>query len=193
MANLATTLYKITSDSTTAVRNLYEKLQELDRKGCNIRLCELAEQYGIDYAKKHISVRGSIFFHELDEPENVLTIETETAWTGCHDLFHAINEKLDEQLSISYREIEVGCEVFSVHDERDFFPEEALVSCSGEPFEDGMEDVFDTVGDAIDYWVEKMRFERTGQTDEEMLELIEGYEYPQGDDTYYYIYEFEFE
>ncbi len=193
MANLATTTYKICSDNMAAVHDLHEKLQQLDKKGYNIRLCELAELYGIDYEKERISVRGSVYFFELSDLDNVLTIDTETAWTACDELFNAINEKLDGQLSISYREIEVGCEVLCVHDEQDFFPEQVLVSCYGQVFEDGFEEPYDTASDAIDYWVEKMNFDRGQRSDKEMLEIIEEYEYPEGDDCYFYIYEFEFE
>ncbi len=60
-----------------------------------------------------------------------------------------LNNVLGGELSISYREIECGCNLFYVDDEQGFFPEECCVSSSGEPFEDACEDVFDSCQDAI--------------------------------------------
>lgn len=71
-----------------------------------------------------------------DAEYSLLTIET--AWTGCHDLFRVINRKFKDELSISYREIESGCDIYYVHDEDGFFTEECCVSSYGEPFEDGL-------------------------------------------------------
>ena len=85
---------------------------------------------------------------------------------------------LGDQLSISYRVCECGCEVYYVHDECDFFPEEVAVSSSGEPFEDA--------------WCEKMNIKQGERTDEEMMNFINEYEYDD-DDTYFYIRQFTFE
>ena len=56
---------------------------------------------------------------------------------------------LGGELSISYREIEPGCDIYFVHDECGWFPEECCVSSFGEPFEESFSDVFSTVKDAI--------------------------------------------
>ena len=104
MANICDCTYKITG-SREAVLNLYNAIKENDDNQSNVSLYKLAEHYCIDYEKRKISVRGSIYFYELDESDNpecpVLTIETETAWTACTLLFNIINLKLNDELSIS--------------------------------------------------------------------------------------------
>ena len=77
----------------------------------------------------------------------IISFETETAWDACNELFFEINRILNDELSISYRCCESGCDLFYTHDEGDFFPEECCVSSYGEPFEDACEDVFDTIED----------------------------------------------
>lgn len=192
MANMCDTTYRITGSHDT-VNGLFRVLQQQnEQKGCNIGLCELASHYGIDHKKEGISVRGEIYSFSMDEENDVLSIDVESAWTGCHELFRSINAKLSDDLSISYREIECGCGIYCVHDENGFFPEQCLVSASGEPFEDCAETPYDTVSDAIDYWCKSMDVARNGRSDEEMLALINDYEYDD-EDTYCYINEFEFE
>ncbi len=176
MANICDTTYKVIGTSK-ALNDLYNTIRKLEEKGNgNVRLYELAEHYGIDYEERQICVRGSIYFYEMDELNEVLTIGTETAWAGCHELFHAINDRLDDELSFSWREVEPGCSIYSVHDENDFFPEECMVSANGEPFENGMEDAFDYISEAIAYWCEVMKFERNNRSHDEMLALIRNYE-----------------
>ena len=195
MANICDCTYKITGRNE-AIMNLYNAIKENDDKQSNVYLYKLAEYYGVDYEKKKISVRGSIYFYELDESNNheypVLTIKTETAWTACTLLFNSINHKLNNELSISYREIEVGCCVFYTHDEGEWFPEQVIVSSSGEPFDDVCEDAYMTFEDAIDEWCDKMKFKRDGRSTDEMLELIDEYEYDDMD-TYFNIYAITFE
>ena len=94
-------------------------------------------------------------------------------------------------LSINYREIEPCCDIFYVHDECDFFPEECCVSSSGEPFKDVCEDVYETLADAIKEWCSKTGIEQGNRTDEEMVDFINDYEYLAAD-TYFYIRKFEF-
>ena len=162
----------------------------------NIWLYQLAEHYGIDYETKQISVRGHIYWAEYEEdPANdyyLLSFETETAWDACNELFEEINHLLWDELSISYRVCECGCEVYYVHDEGDFFPEEVAVSSSGEPFEDACDDIYTTLKDAINDWCEKMNIAQGERTDEEMMNFINEYEYDD-DDTYFYIRQFTFE
>ena len=106
-------------------------------------------------------------------------------------LFDEINNALGGDLSISYREIEPGCDIFCVHDEGDFFPEECCVSSSGEPFKDVCEDVYETLADAIKEWCSKTGIEQGNRTDEEMVDFINDYEYLAAA-TYFYIRKFEF-
>lgn len=80
---------------------------------------------------RHISVRGHIYWAEYNEEDNILSIETETAWEKS-ELIEEINKVQSYPFSVSYRVCECGCEVFYVHDEGSFFTEECCVSSYGE-------------------------------------------------------------
>ncbi len=195
MANQATTTYKVTG-TRKAVSDLWNTLQKMNVNTKNIWLDELAKYYGIDYEAKHISVRGHIYWAEYEEDEEndnyLLSFCTETAWDACNDLFEEINHLLWDELEISYRVVECGCEVYYVHDEGNYFQEEACVSSYGEPFEDACDDVYDTIADAIKEWCSKMNIEQGERTDEEMMDFINEYDY-EDDETYFYIRTFTFE
>ena len=109
----------------------------------NVYLYLLAEHYGIDYEKKGISVRGHIYWAEYEENVEddyaLLSFDTESAWSSCDLFFEEVNKALGDELSISWREVEPGCDIFYTHDENDFFPEECYVTAYGELFE---EDVY---------------------------------------------------
>ena len=194
MANTCDTSYKVIG-SPKAVKKLWNTLQEMEVNSKNVYLYELAERYGIDYEKKGISVRGFIYWAEFEEKESddycLLSFDTETAWSACDLFFNELNKALGGELSISYREIEPGCDIYFVHDECGWFPEECCVSSSGEPFEESCGDVFSTVKDAINEWCTKMNIEQGERTDAEMLEYISEYDYDDLD-TYFYINEFTF-
>ena len=194
MANTCDTSYKVIG-SPKVVKKLWNTLQEMEVNSKNVYLYELAERYGIDYQKKGISVRGFIYWAEFEEKESddycLLSFDTETAWSACDLFFDELNKALGGELSISYREIEPGCDIYFVHDECGWFPEECCVSSSGEPFEESCSDVFSTVKDAINEWCTKMNIEQGERTDAEMLEYISEYEYDDLD-TYFYINEFTF-
>ena len=193
MANQATTTYKV-SGTRKAVSDLWNTLQKMNVNTKNIWLDDLAKFYGIDYESKHISVRGHIYWAEYEEDENhvLLSFETETAWDACNEIFEEINHLLWDELEISYRVVECGCEAYYVHDEGNYFPEEACVSSYGEPFEDACDDVYDTIADAIKEWCSKMNIEQGERTDEEMMDFINEYDY-EDDETYFYIRTFTFE
>ena len=192
MANTCDTSYKVIG-SPKVVKKLWNTLQEMEVNSKNVYLYELAERYGIDYKKKGISVRGFIYWAEFEEKESddycLLSFDTETAWSACDLFFDELNKALGGELSISYREIEPGCDIYFVHDECGWFPEECCVSSSGEPFEESCGDVFSTVKDAINEWCTKMNIEQGERTDAEMLEYISEYDYDDLD-TYFYINEF---
>lgn len=194
MANTCDTSYKVIG-SPKAVKKLWNTLQEMEVNSKNVYLYELAERYGIDYEKKGISVRGFIYWAEFEVKESddycLLSFDTETAWSACDLFFDELNKALGGELSISYREIEPGCDIYFVHDECGWFPEECCVSSSGEPFEESCSDVFSTVKDAINEWCTKMNIEQGERTDAEMLEYISEYDYDDLD-TYFYINEFTF-
>ncbi len=191
MSNICDSTFKICSCSAEPVQKIYNAIQKLDaNKRWNISLADLADELGIDYKQRNISVRGSIYYHEQDEEVNVLTICTESAWTPTVELFDAIAEQFGEdEVSVSYMAVEVGCEVFQIRDCGEFFPYDCLVSYSGEPFGDGAEEPYESVYDAINFFCEQMHIDRDGRSDEEMRQFIEEYEFP--DDTFFYIYDFE--
>lgn len=193
MANLCNTTYKVTG-TEKAVKDLWNTLQSMNVNTKDIWLDKLAEHYGIDYESRNIKVRGHIYFGEFEEDGDyyLLTFETETAWTACNELFEAINEALNAELSISYREIECGCNIFSVHDEGCFFPEECCISSTGEPFEESCEEAFDTIEDAINLWCSLTGIELHEKSQEEKVDFINEYEYDD-EDTYFNIHPFEFE
>lgn len=197
MANLATTLFKVCG-TRKAASDLWTTLQTLGVNDKNIWLGDLAEHYGIDYKEKHIMVRGHIYWAEYEEDEEndmyVVSLETETAWSEPNEIFEEISALLWYDLQINYRVIECGCDLFHVHRESafDFFPEECCVSSYGAPFDEACEDVYETVGDAIKVWCEKMNVSQDGRTEEEMMDFINDYEY-EDDDTYFYIHPFTFD
>ena len=137
MANICDTQYKVMGERK-AVADLWNTLQTMEVNTKNVYLYKLAEHYGIDYEKMDISVRGYIYWAEFEADENIclLSFDTESAWSACEEFFDELNNVLGGELSISYREIECGCDIFYVHDEQGFFPEECCVSSSGEPFEE---------------------------------------------------------
>ena len=194
MANTCDTSYKVIG-SPKEVKKLWNTLQEMEVNSKNVYLYELAERYGIDYEKKGISVRGFIYWAEFEEKESddycLLSFDTETAWSAGDLFYDELSKALGAELSISYREIEPGCDIYFVHDECGWFPEECCVSSSGEPFEESSSDVFSTVKDAINEWCTKMNIEQGERTDAEMLEYISEYDYDDLD-TYFYINEFTF-
>lgn len=195
MANQATTEYRITGNRK-AVSEFWNILQNMGVNDKDIWLGNLAQHYGIDYETKPFSVRGYIYWAEYEEDVvndfYLLSFCTESAWDACNELFGEINHYYGDELSISWRVCECGCEVYYVHDEGNFFPEEVCVSSSGEPFDDAFDDVYDTAADAIKEWCSKMGIEQGERTDEEMLDFINGYEYDK-DETYFYIRTFIFE
>lgn len=193
MANTCDTQYKITGERK-AVADLWNTINGFDVNQKNVWLGNVAKHYGIDYEQMGISVRGHIYWAEYEENDDyaLLSFDTETAWTACNDFFDALNEKFEGAFSISYREIECGCDIFYVHDEGEHFPEECCVSAYGEPFEAMNEEPFDTVADAIEVWCEKTGIKRGERSDEEMLEYISQYEY-EDEKTFFFINKFEFE
>ena len=193
MSNICDTQYKVRG-SRKALSNLWNTLQMMGVNSKDVYLYKLAEHYGIDCEHSGISVRGHIYLAEFEDNKDggLLSFDTESAWTACDLFFDELNKVLGNELSISYREIECGCEIFHVHDEGGFFREECCVSSSGGNFEDICEDVYDTICDAIEAWCEKTGISQGERTEDEMVDFINEYEYD-SEDTYYYIHPFEFD
>lgn len=176
MSNICDTQYKVRG-TRKALTDLWNTLQAMNVNTTNVYLYKLAEHYGIDYEQRGISVRGHIYWAEFEDDEDggVLSFDTESAWTACDLFFEELNKALGGELSISYREVECGCDIFFVHDEGDFFPEECCVSSSGGCFEDVCEDVYSTIQDAINDWCEKTGISQGERTDNEMVDFINDY------------------
>ena len=190
MANLCDTSYKVTGPRE-ALENLWNTLQELKVNEKRVQLGDLAKRYGIDPEEKRCSVRGEIYWADYNEEVGLLSFDTASAWTSCREFFDELNHVLDDALSISFREAECGCYVFYVHDEGGFFPEECLVSCSGNQFSEDGEIIMDTIDDAISEWCKAMGIERGDRSQEDMVEFINDYEYDDVD-NFYNIYPFKF-
>ena len=188
MANYCYTTYKITG-SQKAVKNLWDTLVSMDVNTIKsfdvntkrIWLKDLAEHYGIDYENKQIAIRGDIIFAEYEEDKNLLTLETITAWAGCHKFFWTVNEVLGDELSISFREKEPDFGIFRIHDEGGFFTEKCCVFSYGAPFDNLYFYDFDSIEDAIQEWCSRMGVERGDKSEEEMIDYINGYEYDEMD------------
>ena len=193
MANICDTQYKVMGERK-AVADLWNTLQTMEVNTKNVYLYKLAEHYGIDYEKMGISVRGYIYWAEFEADEDIclLSFDTESAWSACDQFFEELNNILGGELSISYREIECGCGIYSVHDEGCFFPEECCISSAGEPFEECCEEAFDTIEDAINLWCNLTGIELSDKSQEEKVDFINEYEY-NDEDTYFNIHPFEFE
>ncbi len=187
MANTCDTQYKVTG-SRKAVADLWNTLQKLDVNSTNVYLYRLAEHYGIDYEKKDLSVRGHIYWAEYEENEEddyaLLSFDTESAWSSCDLFFEEVNKTLNNELSISWREIEPGCDIFYTHDENDFFPEECYVTAYGDIFDD-CEGAYSTIDDAIKKWSEKTGVSLDGKTIQEKMDYINDYEYEDEDANFY--------
>jgi len=108
------------------------------------------------------------------------------------NFFDELNHVLGDALSINFREVECGCEVFYVHDEGGFFPEECLVGCSDDQFSENGEIVVDSIDDAILGWCQAMGIEQGNRSQDDMVKFINDYEYDD-EDSYYYIHPFTFD
>lgn len=191
MANQADTTYKVigTEKAMTALKTALDKVIS---GGSSLWLNELADHFGIDFLQKNISVRGRVYWAEIDVVEEVLSFMTESAWDACTELFEEINRVLDNELSISYRVCECGCDVFYTHDEGGFFPEECCTDYSGDLFDGGCMYDCCNIKDAIGFWISKTGVEQGDRSDEEMVEFINSYEYDD-EDTFFLIHPFVFE
>lgn len=73
----------------------------------------LVDAIGKDW--KSVSCRGLYQCHEIDYEENIITLQTETAWTPCNEVFDALCEKYPS-LSYWYQSEEPGCGLFWTND-----------------------------------------------------------------------------
>lgn len=185
MANTCCTIYKITGIDGN--NDAYNQLKEyLDKNWKELWLGDMAKFYGVDFEELGISARGWVCYYEEDK--GVITLDVDSAWAPNEQLFEEINNKLDNQLSISWKAEEPGCEIFWIHDEGGYFPENYYVDCSG--FDNCECDYFETLEEVVDYWCKLTGEKRDGRTDEEMLKVIEDWEY-EDEDTFFIVHEFD--
>ena len=158
----------------------------LDKNAKDLWLGDLAKHYDIDCAALGIDVRGWVI--DYYEEDGVITLDVDSKWSPNEELFLAINDKLDSQFSVSWKAEESGCGIFWIHDEGEYFPERYFVDCDG--FDDCECDYFETAKEVVDYWCKLTGNKRDGKTDEEMLEMIEDWEY-EDDDKFFVVHEFD--
>lgn len=189
MANSCNTEYCFcgSKNSIEQLRNVLEKSNEHF-----VYLGDVLKEFGLD--EKRYYHRGDVVFcdHFCDGDDYYLKIITDTAWVGCHDMFFKIRNLIDEDMLMSYREIECGCDIFNTYDEFGYFTEECCVDYDGELFgECGLADLFDTKESAIEFWCENVGYQWDKKTTsvEEMLKIIDKYQY-EDDDTFFFIHEF---
>lgn len=191
MANICDTTYQMLG-SKKSIESLWKVLSEMEVNTKNLWLGDVAEHCGIDYKKLKYDVRGEIYFaaySDLKQENYIMEIKTSSKWTGCHEIMRAIIEKAGgEDISVSYMEVEPGCEIFVIHDEQDLFPYECYVT-AGSNFE--CEGEYHSIDAAIDKWAELTKRERLADN-EKMLEIINDYnEDEENFDDYFYINVFE--
>ena len=125
MSNICDTQYKARG-SRKPLSDLWNTIQLMEVNSKDVYLSKSAEHYGIDYEHCGLSVRGKIYWAEFEDAEDggLLSFDNESAWSACELLSGESNMLLGNELSISYREIECGCEIFYVNDEGGFIREE---------------------------------------------------------------------
>lgn len=140
---------------------------------------------------------GNNFFHvgnyfvDLDYTDDaiILSVDEENIFESCFDDLKELNEtEFNNELIISMRVIDESYEDFLIHDDVDFFTEDAVISSSG-IFEDNFCEPF-SVKDAIMMWCDIMDKEQGNRTDDEMISYINNYDYDDEDDALK-IYKFE--
>lgn len=174
MPNICNTSCSITGEKT-AITHLWNILQKLEVSSCQVQLIEFAEALGIDYKQRNLYMRGGIWDAqvnlEVSDETAVLYIYTETAWYACHEFFFCMGEAIESELTISYMEIEPGCEIYSIHDENDSFDYVCYVAACGDRFPEA-EGPYATIEEAVDCWCEIMEVAQGSRTEEEMTEFI---------------------
>lgn len=197
MANICNTDYCIGSSTTDLLVKFNEKLKTLSKNEYEeIYLEDLLKAFGIDNKDEDIRTCGEICYYHLDLENNQLWITVTSKWSGCHEVFNTINETIfNNDLIISYREIEPGCEIYNVYDSQGVFTEECYLDVYGlDDFSEG--ENYTSIENAINDWynvfknkIDINHFNKLST--EEKIEFINNYKYD-FDDCYYYIALFNF-
>lgn len=198
MANIAYTEHYF-QGSEKDLKKLKGIFEFFDKNGSNRNLSNLAKELDINY--DDINIRGYVEDWHCNENDGNIFLKTSSAWDSCIEFFYRINEKFfNDELSISYRVVESGCEIYHVHDEGLFFPERFYVSAyyedeigsyDDDPIEGeqlSMDEIFDAwcgiIGKTPKEFGENL-------TDRKMMDIIDEYEDYKSENTYFNVYEFQ--
>jgi len=196
MANICNTDYCIGGSTETLVK-FNEKLKTLSENEYEeIYLGDLLKSFGIDNEDEDIRTCGEICYYQLSLDQEQLWITVTSKWSGCHEVFNVINKTIfNNDLIISYREIESGCEIYDVYDTQGVFTEECCLDVYGlDDFSEG--ESYTSIENAINEWynvfknkIDINHFNKLST--EEKIEFINNYKYD-FDDCYYNIALFNF-
>ena len=151
MSNTCFTTYKVVSENKKDVTKLFKTIKRLDgRKTPLVKngwydpklwLGCLVKALGGDPNK--VYCRGTITFYELED--DVLTLNTETAWAEMQETRHFI-ESCFSDMKIYYIEEESGCEIFNTNDSEGIYFKDRY-------YLDGFDDseYFETLEEAAKY------------------------------------------
>lgn len=151
MSNTCFTTYKMVSENKKDVTKLYKTIQRLEKRKTplvkngwydpKLWLGCLVKALGGDPNK--VYCRGTITFYEMED--DVLTLNTETAWAEMSETRHFI-ESCFPGMKIYYIEEESGCEIFNTNDSEGIYFKDRY-------YLDGFDDseYFETLEEAAKY------------------------------------------
>lgn len=191
MSNTCFTTYKVVSENKKDVTKLFKTIKRLDgRKTPLVKngwydpklwLGCLVKALGGDPNK--VYCRGTITFYELED--DVLTLNTETAWAEMAETRHFI-ESCFPGMKIYYIEEESGCEIFNTNDSEGIYFKDRY-------YLDGFEEseYFETLEEAAKY-VKEIVGHDVEATFKAIKDALNDYmeEHEDDDDCYYYFHEF---
>lgn len=145
MPNWCYSTYKVTGNKDS-IATLYKTLTNLQKSFKKqykayygtLWLGNIITAFGGDWQKVHC--RGDVTSFEMQD--DILVMDTETAWQEMSEFRHFLEEKLPG-IKIYYIEEECGCAIYNTNDASgDFFSCRYLLDCDEEP------QYFDTLEDA---------------------------------------------
>lgn len=192
MSNTCFTTYKVVSEKKKDVTKLFKTIKRLDgRKTPLVKngwydpklwLGCLVKALGGDPNK--VYCRGTITFYEIED--DVLTLNTETAWSEMSETRHFI-ESCFPDMKIYYIEEESGCEIFNTNDSEGIYFKDRY-------YLDGFDDseYFETLEEASNYVKEIVGHDVEADfdaIDKALSDYVEEHE-EEDPDCYYSFHEF---
>ncbi len=188
MANLCDTTYQIIGNEVS-IKKLHDYLSDMAKGSVlgRISMFDIYENLGF---KKDYYRRGMIY-DVTKCNDNHLSIHTETAWDGCHELIKAMVATFDDGLDVAYIEVENGMCIYNVHN-TDSYDFDAKYYVNAWDDEQGgcCDDYYPSLPPVIESFCEMFDYDRGDRTDEEMLKVIKDYKFEDG--SYFYVNEFVF-